>query len=331
MTTETESPVPSRTSFGRRFSAALGRFLKALIKVTLFLGIIMGIAYITYLVVQELQRSFNVVSSQVEYNREKTLSIGHDLGELEASVAAANTVHDERLAELEAYVDTTLAEDLTRQDALLTTLELQLTNLLTHTQAMDGQIVALNDGVVALQGDINENNTRLDALGGDVDALANDTDSLSAQVTGLDTAVNDLPLEDIEQMRQVVTLFRVWEMVTRARLRLVENNAGLAAADTALALATLEAIINNQDANQTINPELLPQLALVQARLTLANAYLPDNPDLAAFDLENSWRELDTALALLLGVEPPAAAPTLTIEIIPTTTFIPTATPAPGP
>jgi hypothetical protein len=235
-------------------------------------------------------------------------------------------------------VNTTLTDDLNRQSELLTLLTLQVSDLATHTETTDAQIVALNEGAVALQGDINQNTERLDELGGELDNQANNTGELSAQVTELQTAVDALPLEDINQMRQVVTLFRVWEMISRARLHLLDNNAGLAANDTARALTAVETIA----ANPQTPPAFLPQLALLQARLTLAKAYLPDNPDLAALDLENSWRELDTLLALMLGVvepvtaveeiAPPEEAPTTTEApvVAPLATEIPTPLPTPG-
>lgn len=323
MTTETTpTTLPSQPGFGRRFMTALGRFLKALLKVVLVLAVIAAIGYITFLIVEELQRSFEVVNGRVNDNREQVLILSQELNALENTVATSNTTHDERLITLESYVDTTLADDLARQEEMLTTLDLQLGELLNHTETVDGQIVTLNEGVVALQGDMIESTGRLDSLGGEIDSLSNDTGELTEQVTGLQTAVNDLPLEDIEQMRQVVTLFRVWEMVTRARLRLVENNAGLAASDTALALATIQAIA----AHENTSPDLLPQLALVQARLTLANAYLPANPALAALDLENAWNDLDAALGMLLGIEGVEEGTAVSEE-----GATPTPTPAPSP
>ncbi|MBX3060639.1 MAG: hypothetical protein KF770_29630 [Anaerolineae bacterium] len=315
MSSETTSTYPpARPGFGRRVAIAFGRFLKALLKVTLVILIMIGIGYGVYLIVQELQRSFQTVSSRVDYNLTQIQRIGHDLGELQQTVTAVQTAQDTRLTTLES-TDTTLAADLARQDAMLVALELQMGRLATQTVTINEQIVALNEGVVALQGDINENNGRLDELGGQLDTQANSSRELATQVVALQTAVDALPLADIEQMRQVVTLFRVWEMVARARLHLLEKNAGLAATDTARALAALEAVA----ANPQTNPDLLPQLALAQARLTLANAYLPDNPELAALDLENGWRELDALLALLLGV----------VEPIEPVTAVPEATPTP--
>lgn len=315
MSSETTSTYPpSRPGFGRRLALAFGRFLKALLKVALVIAVIIGIGYGTYLIIQELQRSFQTVSGRVDYNLAQIQRIGHDLGALEQTVTAVQTTQDTRLTSLETAVNTTLRDDLTRQEEMLVALELQLGRLATQTQTINAQISALNEGVVALQGDINENNGRLDELGGQLDGQVNSSRELATQVTALQTAVDALPLADIEQMRQVVTLFRVWEMIGRARLHLLERNAGLAANDTARALAALEAVA----ANPQTNPDLLPQLALAQARLTLANAYLPDNPELAALDLENGWRELDALLALLLGVVEPIEPVTAVPEPTPT-------------
>lgn len=306
MTTETkptpaaEPTVPStQPGFGRRLARAFGRFLKALLKVTLVIIIIVAAGYITFLIVQELQRSFGVVSGRVDYNQERINVIREELNALDDEAGALNETQDGRLQALESYVDTTLAEDLTQQAEMLAVLELQLNTLLSQTQTLDTQVGTLNDGVVALQSDINENNGRIDELGGSVDALGINDEALTTQVAELQTTLDELPLEDIEQMRQVVTLFRVWEMVARARLHILENNAGLAAIDTTNARAAVDTLLTNENTN----PDLLPTLTLIQARLTLADANLPQSPALAAFDLENAWFELDTALALLLGIE----------------------------
>lgn len=328
------TPTPERPGFVKRFAIFLGRFLKALFKVLFVLIVIVAIGFITYLIVQELQRSFRVVNTRTDYNLEQVMAMRQEFDEFERTAVADSEAQDERLIALESYIDTTLSEDLNHQDEMLNALELQVGALLSQTQTMDGQIGSLNEGVVALQSDINENNGRIDELGGEIDTLGNNNDELAGQVTDLQTAVDDLPLEDIEQMRQVVTLFRVWEIVTRARIRLLENNPGLAANDAARALATVDALV----ADENTNPDLLPMLALVQARLTLADANLPDSPELAAFDLENAWIELDAALSFLLGIEelefdtavnPPAeegeAADTTDEE-----GAIPTATPASG-
>lgn len=301
------SPAPAAPGFGRRLANFLGRLLKAALKVTAVLLIIAGIGFITLLVVQELRRSFNVVDDRVDYNFDQIMAVRGDLAALQTAVAEAEQAQTGRLADLEAYQAGALAESLIaheqsldQQEAVLTALEIQLNELLSTTQTLDAQIVGLNEGILALQSDVNTNTTQLDELGGELDTVRLQNEALAGQVTQLQTGIDDLPLSDIEQMRQVVTLFRVWEMVTRARLRLLEGNAGLAGADTARAMAAMEAILTDEASNQA----LLPRYALVQARLNMAAANLPANPSLAASDLESAWAELDTILALLLGLEP---------------------------
>lgn len=303
-------PIPETTlpahgpNFGRRLAIVVGRLLKAFFKL-LFFGIILaGVGFIVFLLVQELRRSFDVVNEQIGFNRTQLLEIGHDLGALEEQLNEQTAVHDGRIATLETYVENDLAQALAQQSSLLDALDLQLSSLISQTSNLETETSLLNEGVLALQTDINNHNGRLDTLGGELDALSHSSSQLGDDLANLQTAVAALPLQDLEQMRQVVSLFRVWEMISRARLRLLENNVGLAATDVTQALATLESIAQHPNTH----PDLLPALALVQARLTLADAYLPQNPTLAALDLENSWRELDQLLATLLDIPLPADA-----------------------
>lgn len=336
MSTESTSnpvaePISVGPTFGRRLAIVFGRMAKAFLKLLLFFGFLAGVGFIVFLLVQELRRSFDVVNEQVIFNRNEILRIGHDLGALEETVSEQTAVQNERLANVEIYIEEDLAEELTRQSTLLTAVELQLAQLISQTASLEGQTSQLegqtnllNEGVLALQGDINSQNGRLDGLGGELDALALSTDQLGQDLTALDTAVDELPLQDLEQMRQVVSLFRIWEMISRARLRLLENNAGLAATDVSHAVAALEAIVRHPNTD----PALLSPLALVQARLTLADAYLPENPTLAALDLENSWRELDAVLATLLDIPlPETAVEPSEGEATPTATATPTGQP----
>jgi len=130
--------------------------------------------------------------------------------------------------------------------------------------------------------------------------------------------------------RQVLTLFRVWELISRARLRLLEDNFGLARADTEQALRTMDFLL-------AAAPEEAETWQRIQARLELALAALPDDPDMAAGDLESAWDALDELLTAMLLPElatagslpedagDSAAAEESTVEPTPTE-----ATPAPA-
>jgi hypothetical protein len=162
-----------------------------------------------------------------------------------------------------------------------------------------------------------------------------------------ETAVND--------MAQTIMLFRAWELVARARLRLLENNPGLAQTDVVKADDMLQRIILILPAD---SPET-ERLQTVQTRLALAADNLAFDAIIAGADLETAWDELDKVLAarlqpiveeLELGVEtdtetpepletqsvqtatpeaPSTATPTSapTTEVTPTT--IPEVTPTP--
>jgi hypothetical protein len=102
--------------------------------------------------------------------------------------------------------------------------------------------------------------------------------------------------EDVEALRQTLALFRVWELVARARLRLLEDNPGLALADVQAAQAAVETIL------ETAVEETVASLTPVQQRLDLAAASLPDDPLTAGRDLETAWESLDVYLGELLGL-----------------------------
>ena len=100
----------------------------------------------------------------------------------------------------------------------------------------------------------------------------------------------------VTEMTQTLMLFRAWELVARARLRLLENNPGLAQTDVTKADDMLQLII-------LILPEDSPEtdsLQTVQTRLALAADNLDLDAELAGTDLETAWDELDKILATRL-------------------------------
>ena len=131
-------------------------------------------------------------------------------------------------------------------------------------------------------------------------------DQVDLQSDDLTAFGETLTTADLVALRQTIYLFRVWEMVARARLRLLENNAGLAGADVARSQEAVAALIA---AGDFADADGLAQLA---QRLDLAAAGLPNSPAAAAADLELAWESIDQLLAALLGISlptPDAAAP----------------------
>ena len=102
----------------------------------------------------------------------------------------------------------------------------------------------------------------------------------------------------LEQFQQTLTLFRAWELLSRARLRLAEANFGLAMADVADAQALLTTV-----AMPVAEGEEAASLDSLQQRLTLVLTSLPDDPTTATADLELAWEQLDAVMAGLLAID----------------------------
>ncbi|MDX1689338.1 MAG: hypothetical protein R3248_15250, partial [Candidatus Promineifilaceae bacterium] len=120
---------------------------------------------------------------------------------------------------------------------------------------------------------------------------------------------------ELAQMRRALTLFRAWELVARARLRLLQGNAGLAAGDLTAAQATVDALAAEEGE---------AALAPLRQRLALALENLPADPVAAGRDLETAWEMLDEEIATLSGG--PVAGPQLLVTPALTATGTITAT-----
>jgi hypothetical protein len=139
---------------------------------------------------------------------------------------------------------------------------------------------------------------------------------LNSEVTAVTTEATD----QVAQMGQALSLFRAWEMVYRARLRLLEQNFGLAAEDVATAQALVAALAAADGAAET------ESLAEVQERLELAADNLPNDPDTAERDLETAWEMLDAILSATLGEPEVGLAETAVITSTTTITTTPAIT-----
>jgi uncharacterized protein YoxC len=208
-----------------------------------------------------------------------------------------------------------LANDLDSQSEALAALETAMNTAIAQGEAT---LATLQDGLVALQNDLNANSGNIDALGGELDALQGqvnrleqDNQQFRTAVAGDVTAVESLVEETVAlvttnsqemiQLQRSLRLFRVWELITRSRLQLVEGNVGLAQADVNRAVAVVEQLILVSEMEE--DEALVAGLTAVQTRLNLALDNLNTAPQLAARDLETAWDLLDDLLAERLLVE----------------------------
>ena len=319
---------------------------KAVFTLLLVVGMLVGIVWGSYTIYQMIQGEVDRSSGSVATRFEAQDSRIDILRQEVNALVASNPSQEEQIAQLQQQLTavntqlTNLDSDLSQQNTMLATLEASMATTLSNDETAASSIVVLNDSLAALQGDFNSASMRLDTFGGEVDGLTGEVAllgetavSAQEQAAKSETAVTD--------MAQTLMLFRAWELVARARLRLLENNAGLAQADVQAAddmlrllILTLPEDSEEADAYQT-----------VKTRLALAADNLAFDATIAGADLETAWDVLDKILAarllpeaeeLELGAEgaletavpmPQVAAQTPTPE--PTTTVIIEATPTP--
>lgn len=308
MTTQTENET-NEPGFFLRLGGFLKRLLLAFLKLGLFLIAIAVLAVIAWFIYKEIIRSFDSVNRRMETNTDRIELVENGIGRL----LAANENVEEQFANLQTAVAnqnatvTALESDidplLTQQEEVLASQEERVTSLIARTDTISGNLTFLNEGLVSLQQDSTTNVSDIDALGGEVDAIQADLVALNTWADDVQAELSGYSAEEFNRMRQAVALFRLWEMVSRARLRLIEQNVGLATNDTDAALAyvvVLQTTIPEED--ETTRTSLLQ----MQQRLTLAASNLPDDPAAAARDLETAWEVLGVALAVLFGEQPPA-------------------------
>lgn len=302
----------SRPGFWRRLGRAFVGFLKFLFFAALVAAIVAG-AWIGY---RELRRALQAADDLAERNAQEIAVLRSDVDNV-----MTDTSEEEAIAALEAEIealqsrvdelDGEVEDELAQQSEALATLQGQLDGLNAQAATREAEMETLRRGVAGIQQDVNANAATVDELGGDVDDLVADVDALSETFTQVQEDAGELA-----QMQRALTLFRVWELVARARLRLLQGNAGLAAGDLAAAQATMDGLAVDEGESA--------DAALLRQRLALALESLPDDPAAAGRDLETAWEMLDETIATLTGG--PVAGPQLLLTPSLTATATITAT-----
>ena len=312
------------------FFGRLGRAFVSLLKFVLILAVLAGIAAAAWFGYQELDRSFDSLATRNDVNAQRIEALKANVtdltGERRSQDRQLETLEEELSAldaELLAMTEQ-LTADLSRQQDVLTVLETQLGDLVANSEATAEEVTGLSAGIIALQGDVNENIAAVDELGGNVDELGTHVVEMGREFGTLESEVmgaSGEAMTAVTEMSQALSLFRAWEMVYRARLRMLEQNIGLAQQDVALAQTLVVMLVENNEDEAASGT-----LAAVQQRLDLAAAGLLADPDTAVRDLESAWEMLDTILSELLGVpeivlpETAVISPTVTITATQTVT-----------
>lgn len=290
----------SRPGFWRR----LGRAFVGLLKFLFFAALVAAIAAGAWIGYRELQRALQEADDLAERNARELAVLRSDVDNL-----LADTSEEEAIAALEQEIqalqsrvddlDAEVGEELAQRSAALATLQEELDGLNSQSATRQAELETLQRGVAGLQEDVNTNAAAVDGLGGDVDELTADVSTLSEMFAQVQEDAGELA-----EMQRAVTLFRVWELIARARLRLLQGNGGLAVADLTAAQSTLSALAAEEGATAVA-------LAPLRQRLALALENLPGDPAAAARDLETAWELLDEEIAIL--TRGPVAGPQLLV------------------
>lgn len=277
--------------------ARLGRILIAFLKVVLFFLLVSVLlvagwyGYRQFISPIALRSDAN--KQRIELLRSDVDNLMSDTGNADAIIALESEV-----ATLEARVADnrdTLAADLRTQQNMLAAFQLQLSGLVTTTAAQGEQLAGQQSQLFALQEDVADNSSMVDDLDRAVDQVGAGLTTLEDEFA----AVRE-DAAKVTQMEQTLAFFRVWEMLSRARLHLFQGNAGLARMDVGRALGTVNGLVAT--AAQGEGAPAPPSVFELQQRLELTLQNLPSNPTVAERDLQTAWESLDELLASLLGL-----------------------------
>ena len=177
--------------------------------------------------------------------------------------------------------------DLTEQGQRISILENDLAAQRERLAALEGDLGRMDELLTAQGETLSELQTALDSaedttgrLGDDVEALYGELDTLRAEMAD--------PNRAIAAFERRLILLQAWGEILKARLHLLENNAGNARQALALARANLEQVI-------ALSPEPEAEaLSVIQERLDAADMTIEERPFVALNELEIVWRDLDT-------------------------------------
>ncbi len=176
--------------------------------------------------------------------------------------------------------------DLTEQSQRISALESDLAAQRERIAALEGDMGRMDELLVAQEETLSELRPALDSteeatgqLGDDVEVIYGELDTLRVEMAD--------PNRVVAAFERRLILLQAWGEILKARMHLLEDNAGSARQALALARANLERVI-------LLSPEPEAEtLIAIQERLDAANTAIEERPFVAINELEIIWRDLD--------------------------------------
>ncbi len=195
-----------------------------------------------------------------------------------------------RIEMLQRDLENTRADwntDLTEQGQRISALESDLATQKERIATLEADIERMDEIMTAQGETLNVLQTALDGaeettgqLGDDVEALYGELDTLRVEIAD--------PNRVVAAFERRLILLQAWGEILKARLHLLEDNAGNARQALALARANLERVI-------LLSPEPEAEaLIAIRERLDAADTAIEERPFVAINELEIIWRDLDT-------------------------------------
>ena len=199
-----------------------------------------------------------------------------------------------RIEMLQRDLENTRADwntELTEQGQQISALESDLAVQRERIAALEGDMGRMDELLIAQEEALSELRPALDSteeatgqLGDDVEVLYGELDTLRVEIAD--------PNRVVAAFERRLILLQAWGEILKARMHLLEDNAGNARQTLALARANLERVI-------LLSPEPEAEtLIAIQERLDAANTAIEKRPFVAINELEIIWRDLDAFITL---------------------------------
>jgi chromosome segregation ATPase len=176
--------------------------------------------------------------------------------------------------------------DLSEQGQRISVLESGLATQKERIAALEADVGRMNE-LLAAQGEtLSELQTALGSTGEATDQLGDDVEVLYGELDTLRDEMAD-PNQAVAAFERRLILLQAWGEILKARVHLLEDNAGSARQALALARANLERAI-------VLSPEPEAEaLIAIRERLDAADTAIEERPFVAINELEIIWRDLD--------------------------------------
>ena len=302
--------VEQTPSFGDRLASGFLSFIKVLARLLIIVILVAAIVAVIFFAAPRLYSRY-ISPLQVGINSLEDAAVSQEIYNQQLSERLDSL--QKRVVLLETQSDNS-KQAFSDIDVRVANIEEQLD---TNEQAFQRAEATASAQIQVLEGSFEEMQGEIDALGIQITALESDLAALDGDITEL-IGLYEAENAPVSALRRELQLVKAMELLTRASFALAENNLGLAQDDIQTAhmiLLELQPLIPNyhQDA-----------LAAIIERLDKTISNLPNNPVLAAIDIEIAWQLLRMGL-------PSEPALNSSADAVPLSSPTPKATSSPTP